>query len=348
MKLFHRLMRWGNVLTVLATLLAYLAPALNPSYFWFFGLPGLAYPWLLMLNFLFVIYWLFNKKKYFLFSFITIIMGWNYLNGFIGMQCNENAEGLGNIAICSYNISGFRKIDKKNEAKPTSEVNLVKFFNNSADADIFCFQESGIYADKIMKKNFSFPYIHRHSRLRTAIYSTLPIKKTGEFNFDDTFNSAIWIDLNIDGVTHRIYNIHLQSNQISSDAAKLRRNGSLQNKETWSGIKDIFVKHRYFTRKRAAQAQEIAKHISLSPYPVIVCGDFNDPPLSYAYATVRDGLKNAFQEAGCGFGTTYNGSIPALGIDHILVPPSAEVHKHEIFKVPFSDHLPIYAEITLK
>ena len=38
-----------------------------------------------------------------------------------------------------------------------------------------------------------------------------------------------------------------------------------------------------------------------SPYPIIVCGDFNDVPVSYAYETIGAGLQNAFVEKGSEF-----------------------------------------------
>ena len=40
-------------------------------------------------------------------------------------------------------------------------------------------------------------------------------------------------------------------------------------------------------QNRVSEALKIKKHINKSPYPVIVCGDFNDTPLSYTYSTLK-------------------------------------------------------------
>ena len=64
--------------------------------------------------------------------------------------------------------------------------------------------------------------------------------------------------------------------------------------------------------KRAKQADLIEASINTSPYPVIVCGDFNDTPCSYAYNTISTTLKDAFVESGNGFGRSYIGAFPSF------------------------------------
>ena len=43
--------------------------------------------------------------------------------------------------------------------------------------------------------------------------------------------------------------------------------------------------------QRADQVDIIKEDIRLSPYPVIVCGDFNDTPVSYTYKTLSKELR---------------------------------------------------------
>ena len=70
-------------------------------------------------------------------------------------------------------------------------------------------------------------------------------------------------------------------------------------------------------KKRAVQVDIIQKHIKKSPYPIIVCGDFNDTPLSYAYNIIKNNLADAFSISAKGIGTSFV-KIPALRIDYIL------------------------------
>ena len=99
---------------------------------------------------------------------------------------------------------------------------------------------------------------------------------------------------------------------------------------------------------RSKEARTIKENIVKSPYPVVVCGDFNDIPVSYTYHVLSEGLQDAFQESAWGFGKTYAGHIPALKIDNILLDNSLEALHCHIPKIPFSDHYPVVAQFKFK
>jgi endonuclease/exonuclease/phosphatase (EEP) superfamily protein YafD len=83
--------------------------------------------------------------------------------------------------------------------------------------------------------------------------------------------------------------------------------------------------------------------MELSPYPVIVAGDFNDTPVSYTYRVMRRGLNDAFVEAGYGAGFTYRGKYPPNRIDYIIYGEGIECTDFDIVKVRYSDHYPVIA-----
>ena len=92
----------------------------------------------------------------------------------------------------------------------------------------------------------------------------------------------------------------------------------------------------------------MADHIQKSPYPVIVCGDFNDTPVSYAYRQVRGNLKDAFVESGWGISNTYNGVLPSIRIDYILFDQKIKAVNYNRDKVIFSDHFPVHCQLNLE
>lgn len=55
-------------------------------------------------------------------------------------------------------------------------------------------------------------------------------------------------------------------------------------------IKNIFRRFRDNSMLRAAQADTIARAIAATPGCKIVCGDFNDTPMSYAYRVMAQDL----------------------------------------------------------
>ena len=100
--------------------------------------------------------------------------------------------------------------------------------------------------------------------------------------------------------------------------------------------------------KRAAQAKLVKSHSETSPYPTILCGDLNDTPISYTYAHLSSGLKDAFYERGTGIGTTYSGKIPFLRIDYIFSSPVVKALTFQVIKEDYSDHYPIAALFELE
>src|SRR5699024_7253767 len=99
--------------------------------------------------------------------------------------------------------------------------------------------------------------------------------------------------------------------------------------------------------KRSKEVDILAEKIKESPYPVLVCGDFNDPPNSYSYSSVSDGLKDAFLEKGFGVGRTFRKVSPTLRIDYIFTSTSIGIVNFNIMHVDYSDHYPIVSKIVL-
>ena len=99
--------------------------------------------------------------------------------------------------------------------------------------------------------------------------------------------------------------------------------------------------------KRAAGADAVHAYIEAHrQYPMIVCGDFNDNPISYSRHTIAKGLKDCFVETGKGVGLSYNQKGFFFRIDHILcsdhfVPYNCEVDS----KMDASDHYPIICRL---
>jgi endonuclease/exonuclease/phosphatase (EEP) superfamily protein YafD len=78
---------------------------------------------------------------------------------------------------------------------------------------------------------------------------------------------------------------------------------------------------------------------------VIVCGDFNDVPNSYAYCTIGKGLQNAFTQKGSGLGRTFSGIAPTLRIDNIFADKRFTINQFVRDSKKISDHFPIVADM---
>ena len=117
-------------------------------------------------------------------------------------------------------------------------------------------------------------------------------------------------------------NVHLQTTGMTS---------GLEGANRWQQM----VHHAW---KRNVQADSLREAIASSPYPVIVCGDFNDVPSSYAYTRVSRGLKDCFKEAGFGWGDSYQALWHLFRIDYMFCSKEAEVADYFLLGNHWSDH----------
>ncbi len=113
-------------------------------------------------------------------------------------------------------------------------------------------------------------------------------------------------------------------------------------------VKHIGSKLKYAFISRALQADEIKDNLANCPNKLIICGDFNDSPTSYAYRTIRGDLKDAFKVSGFGMSRTYIGKMPSFRIDYILHDPGLKSYNYRTHTLNFSDHKMISCAIDLR
>jgi endonuclease/exonuclease/phosphatase family metal-dependent hydrolase len=356
---FNRVFFYFNILAGIALLLSYCSTFISPAKIWILAFFGLAYPYILLVNIVFMIIWIIRFKKEFLISFIAILLGLNHLNAIIPLRLGKtNTKGFIKenplqIKVLSYNVRLFNIYEWLSD--PGTNQNILNFIR-SEHPDIICLQEYYTSSKKDfrperIKKFFSetpYSYIHysfkngNNSGYGIATYSRYPIIKQGTINFPKTTNEAIFTDIVIGGDTVRIYNNHLQSVQLQRrnynflDTLRLR-----YDEEQIKEIKDISLRLKTAYIKRSAQVDAISTHIKTSAFPVIVCGDFNDTPVSYSYRKMRRGLKDAFISSGQGTGSTYQGIFPYFRIDYIFHDKHFKPLLFEKVESHLSDHYPI-------
>ncbi len=352
-----------NMLFVILLLLAFSSSFINPDKLWLPSFAGILYPYILILNALFVIFWLFIRIKYALFSLLAILLGFSFISSFIQFNSRKvPAETSGTIKVMSYNVHNFDLYNYKKSWRLNFEKrNRIFNFLNSESPDIICFQEFvNDLNDKfktldtlvtfLKAKNVHAEYsvVSRYvNQFGLATFTSYPIVNKGVIKFPNSkTNFCIYTDILAGDDTVRIYNAHFQSLHLGTSDIEFADNLASGN----TGNEDMEIKNatlrilRYLKRafiKRSVQVNLVASHIEKCPYKVILCTDLNDTPYSYAYHRLSALMNDAFKEAGFGLGTTYDRIFPSFRIDYIFLSHHFKAYNFREVKSDNSDHFPI-------
>lgn len=325
----------------------------SPQIFWFSGILSLLIPLVLIFHTVGFFYLLLKRSKKALYPLTLLAVGLIFLNRTISLHGPLDQEG--ELSVLSYNVRVFNLYDHLNTDFISSK-NTIKWVLERND-DIKCFQE--FYYDpesdffntvqSISKKN---PYFHFEPKVTNsigaqfgmAIFSKYPIINRGNLDVTQkSTNDVLYVDVDLGDDTVRIYNVHLES--MSIDENRLTNS----NPETLSrNLGELLSQLRHGFDHRAKQIDELCQHIKRSPYPVILAGDLNDIPYSYSYQKLKKYLYSSFENAGRGFGFTFNGKLFFLRIDNQFYSDGIHINQFETLKkIKYTDHFPVSAVYSM-
>ena len=323
-----------NSLAALGLVIEYALRYISPINYPITAVFTLGTPVVIIINIVFVIYWVIKLKKQFLLSTIVLLAGFSILHSFV--KFSKKSIALNNdVKIMSYNVRLFNAYGwSKKDSLNFKIYQLIK----DKDPDILAIQE--FYPEK--KLDIKYPYSvviknSKNSAASQAFYSKYKIIKKGSLNFVESGNNGIFADIVIQKDTIRFYNIHLQSFSIDT------RKENFGEKDSES----LLNRFKYKFKQQADQTELILEHQEKSPYRTIIIGDFNNNAFSWVYRKLKDGKKDAFLEAGSGLGKSFNYFFP-LRIDFILTEPEMKVNSYKTYHLKYSDHFPIMARINLE
>ena len=333
-----------NIVLAVLTFLAYVLPFLAPKFFPLLSALTLVLPLFLILNGLYFIYWLLQFKRQIILSGIVLLIGITFINKFYKFTATDAPREEKDFVVTSYNVRLFNLF--KWIADEDVPANVLNFINDE-NPDILCIQEYSKSA-KIDFKVYPHRFIFMQGdKIKTgqAIFSKFPIINEGNLELPSSNNSVIFADIKKGKDIIRVYNMHLQSIKISPDVNEISENIEVVDQQ-----KSQLVVRRIGAafRKQQQQAEIIMEHKKSCEYPIIICGDMNNSAYSYVYRSIRGTLQDTFEQAGSGFGQTYNFRYYPARIDYIFADPQMEVKSFESFPdFVNSDHYPIMTRLSM-
>ncbi|CAH0995481.1 hypothetical protein EMA8858_01604 [Emticicia aquatica] len=362
-QILKRFLFFLNFLLILYTLLVYQLSYSVSVKHWLAGFLMLSMPFVLILNFLFVLIWIFRKSYRSLLSFIILIIGFPFILRTFTWHNIDLRDTRKGFTIMSYNLMWCDAFTYVHQHDTTNAIQLIKKAVD-LDADIKCLQElynwDGFPDFRTIKKlrgtHKYYTYVHStpgndrgQGSIGLAIFSKYPIIAKQEKHWSINHNGLLSADVVIKKDTIRVINVQLRSMGIRVQRvieAKNEENEEKAKKEA----KTIYHQLKDGFEDRAIQVKELEHWIQESPFPVILCGDFNELPYGFAYGKVRSYLHNGFEDGGRGFGFTYHKKPGFLRIDNQFYDKKKfEIKRFKTFsETANSDHYPIWGEYLFR
>lgn len=332
---------------------------INPSLFWPLGFVAWGTPIFLFIDVLLFIIGLFYNWKLCVLPVFIILICFRPLSHAYALNFFESKSILSpQLSVLNYNVRVFNSFKHlRSDENYSSSLNMYNFLVSS-DADILVLQEyyedkkSPIFnSSKILSKKY--PHYHTSKNIKNAfgqrfglaIFSKYPLSNKGQIDFSSKSNNhALHAEILVKGKKIRIYNIHLQSMHLE----QIRDFNPKTNKKLSSELMVSIKKYKKGMLERVKQMEKVLNHIDDASQPVIVGGDFNEPPFSYVYNQWSKKMKNAYKESNTGIGATYNGRIPLLRIDHQFYNSHFECNSTTLYQnVEYSDHFPLLSHYSI-
>jgi endonuclease/exonuclease/phosphatase family metal-dependent hydrolase len=342
-----------------------LVPFVNTGVNWIVAIPGIIFPILFFVLLAFIILWIILKSKFFWVSVITVLLGFQQIVAVFSFHLPSEFSSQkqpNTLRVMQWNVMGFDQPDEESMIENGFHSLRPQMMDVIQDqnADILCLEE--FYESKdtaishsnislIDKMGFHYHYFvpletdSNSYKTGIAVFSKYPITDTARFNFSRNKRSQhlIYADIKVNDKTFRIFATHL----IAINFADWD-NQREENEESGS-YSTLFKKLLRGYTFRYHQSLFVGQKIAESPYPAIICGDFNDIPNSSTYFNIKGDLQDPFLKKGFWTGRTTRKSFgiisPTLRIDYILASRKFKVNQFQIIHVPYSDHYPVKTDL---
>ncbi|OZI08923.1 hypothetical protein BWI93_06750 [Siphonobacter sp. BAB-5385] len=330
--------------------------------FWLIGMPEV-----MILVALFTLFWFFKNVRRAWLPLFVLILGWPFWQRTIGFSTKPPiaaSENHKTLNVTTFNTTFFTVSTywhTKNRSLPQTMLNWLQ----RSDSDLLCMQEyynwdnpalPDLFKSTALLQKAGFIYKAQLKNLnwytgeaRTGeagylgpvLFSKYPIINQSYSVFENAggHNGYVRADIKKGADTIRVISVHLFSMGVRVGKVVKAANSKSAKAETRSIIQQLkagFIAHN-------EEIEEVLqKEVKNSPYPVILCGDYNEVPTGIAYGKTRQYLKNSFEEAGNGFGFTLNRSPWFIRIDNQFHSNHFKVLRHQVHReVKGSDHFPV-------
>ena len=350
-----RLIAGANVATVLVMLLVGYSDRLNPADHPLLSTLGMTLPVFLLINLVFLFFWLVFKWRMVWISVLGLVLAYVPISIYMPLNSSQDIPE-GALKIISYNVCAYGGNFKYDDGFEKVRDYLVE-----EKPDIVCIQEDidtwrryvFLHYEKTFAYNDTMVIANNpQSYNALGIHSKYPIIHRERIAYPSKSNGSVAWWLKVGDDTLIVVNNHFESCHLNKDdrAQYLQMiKGKMPRDSVREESKLLLVKLAEANAKRSGQIRTVRQYaLDHGQYPVIVCGDFNDSPISYSRHAMAEVLTDCYATTGKGIGLSYNQKAFSFRIDHFFCNDRLQPYCCEIDgKMDASDHNPLICWVKI-
>ena len=346
----------ANFASVIVMLLVGYSDRLDPSDHPLLSTLGMTLPVFLLINLLFIFFWLVFKWRMVWISVCGFLLAYVPISIYLPINARQDIPE-GALKVISYNVCAYGGNYKYEDG-----FERVRDYLFDENPDIVCIQE-----DADTWRRYVFLHYEKHfayndtmviantikSFNALGIHTKYPIIRRERIPYQSEANGSVAWWLKVGDDTLVVVNNHFESCHLNNDDRRQYRQilkGEMPRDSVREESKMLLIKLAEANAKRAGQIRAVLDYARQnSQYPVIVCGDFNDSPISYSRHAMAEVLTDCFVETGKGIGLSYNQKAFSLRIDHFFCNEKLEPYYCKIDgEMDASDHNPLICWLKIR
>ena len=346
----------ANIATIIVMLLVGYSDRLNPTDHPILSTVGMTFPFFLLANMAFLVFWLVFKCSRAWLPVVGFFLAYVPINIYIPLHTSQEVPD-GTIKLISYNVCSYG-----GNYKYENGFEKVLGYLNDQQPDIVCIQEDADTWRRYVFKEYSKTFAYNDTLVLAnneltlnalGIHTRFPIVKRERIAYSSLSNgSAAWW-LKVDNDTLIVINNHFESCHLSTQDRNQYRHiikGEIPRDSLRTESQMLLVKLAEANAKRAGQIRTVRKYVESHPgYPIVLCGDFNDNPISYSRHTMSTVLTDCFVATGRGVGLSYNQKAFSFRIDHVFCSEDIQPFNCQVdSEMDASDHYPILCWLKIR
>ncbi len=344
-RIAHTLAAVTTGLLFAATLFCRSASYISPGKGEFWALTAMLLPVALLLDVVLLVGWLARGRwRLAALPLTAILLCHSYLSALVQLPewgRTQTQPRLHDLRIMTLNAYGFLRLGDHFTTIPA-----IARVAEREKVDVLCLQEafpSPVFPGDSITAWFTgnFPYFVRSDMI--ALGSRYPIANHHSVSFPGTLNDYLWADLVIGTDTVRLFTMHLRTTGFTELKHRFQ-----EGTDHPGLLREVVSALGRNSRFRAQQVEEIRQVIDTTRYPVILTGDFNDPPGTYTYHRLKGSMTDSFRAAGHGCGSTYRRLGGWLRIDYIFHDKNFTTTRYDILPDDVSDHSAVIADLRFE